>query len=258
MTEQVEAETEIRRLATTLEERVRRRTAELEAKSTELESFAYSVSHDLRAPLRAIDGFSRILQDEHASSLVGDGLHVLSVIRDNAQRMGRLIDDLLTFSRAGRRELRKSRVDVAALVRSLLDELVPEEERARTEVRVAPLPEAQADPALLRQVWVNFLSNALKFSAGSARRVIEIDGERTGGETVYRVRDNGVGFDMKYAHKLFAVFQRLHGREFEGTGVGLALVERIVKRHGGTVSGASVPGQGATFTFSLPDEGDEA
>jgi PAS domain S-box-containing protein len=251
----VKAEEEVRSLNAELEERVERRTAELVAKSKELESFAYSISHDLRAPLRAIDGFSRLLGEEHAGRLDGEGLRLLGVVRENALRMGRLIDDLLTFSRAGRHELRTKRVDAGELVRSVLGEVLPETERGQSEVRVGDLPPVAADPALLRQVFVNLLSNAVKFTSTRPRRLLEVRGRREAGRVIYDISDNGVGFDMRYASKLFGVFQRLHGREFEGTGVGLALVERIVSRHGGTVAARGEVGVGATFTLSFPDEG---
>jgi len=251
----VAAEEEIRRLNAELELRVERRTEELLAKSKELESFAYSVSHDLRAPLRAIDGFSRVIEEEYGARLDDEGRRLIDVVRGNARRMGQLIDDLLAFSRAGRHELRKSRVDAAELVRSVVAEIVPNEELGRTELVVGDLPLAMADPSLLRQVFVNILSNAVKFSSGRPLRRLEVRGRREAGRVVYEFVDDGVGFDMRYAGRLFGVFQRLHGREFEGTGVGLALVERIVARHGGTVSATGEVGRGATFTVTLPDEG---
>ena len=169
-----------------------------------------------------------------------------------------LIDDLLAFSRAGRHDLRRSRVDVDELVASVLSEVLPEEERARSDVRVGPLPPVLGDPALLRQVFVNLIANAVKFSATRPRRSVEVTGRREDGRVSYEVRDNGVGFDMRYAGKLFGVFQRLHGREFEGTGVGLALVERIVERHGGSVVACGEPDRGAAFTIFLPDAGGDA
>jgi PAS domain S-box-containing protein len=251
----VRAEEEVRRLNAELEERVARRTEELLSKSRELEAFAYSISHDLRAPLRAIDGFSRMIEEEQAARLDEEGRRLLGVVRNNARRMGQLIDDLLVFSRAGRQDLRRSRVETGALVRSVLTEILPEAQRERSDVKVGDLPPAQADPALLRQVFVNLLSNAVKFTSTRPRRRLEVSGRREAGRVIYEVTDNGVGFDMRYAGKLFGVFQRLHGREFEGTGVGLALVERIVARHGGTVVARGEVDQGATFTISLPDEG---
>lgn len=251
----VKAEEEIRRLAADLEARVEHRTAELLAKSKELESFAYSISHDLRAPLRAIDGFSRMVEEEYGARLDDEGRRLLGVVRGNARRMGQLIDDLLSFSRAGRSELRRSRVDVGELVRSVLAELLPEAETGRTDVVLGDLPPVMADPALLRQVFINLLSNALKFSATQTRRVLQVRARTEPGRVLFDVTDNGVGFDMRYAGKLFGVFQRLHGREFDGTGVGLALVERIVSRHGGTVTALGEVGKGATFTIALPDAG---
>ncbi len=255
VTQRLRAEEEARRFNTELEKRVELRTEELLAKSRELESFAYSISHDLRAPLRAIDGFSRAIEEEHADRLDEEGMRLLGIVRSNARRMGQLIDDLLAFSRAGRQGLRRSRVEMGALVTAVLAEVLPEAERETSDVTIGDLPPAQADPALLRQVFVNLLSNAVKFTSTRPRRVLEVSGWRDGGRVIYEVTDNGVGFDMRYANKLFGVFQRLHGREFEGTGVGLALVERIVTRHGGTVTARGEVGQGATFTVSLPDEG---
>ena len=255
LTERLAAEEEVRRLNAELEERVESRTEELLAKSKELEAFAYSISHDLRAPLRAIDGFSRMIEEEQASRLDEEGRRLLGVVRFNARRMGQLIDDLLAFSRAGRQDLRRSSVDTGELVRSVLAEVLPEAEREHSDVRIGDLPPAQADPALLRQVFVNLLSNAVKFTSTRTQRRLEISGRRETGRVIYEVSDNGVGFDMRYAGKLFGVFQRLHGREFEGTGVGLALVERIVARHAGSVAACGEVDQGATFTISLPDAG---
>ncbi|MHB8798679.1 MAG: PAS domain S-box protein [Thermoanaerobaculia bacterium] len=251
-------EEEVRRLNADLEARVERRTEELVAKSRELESFAYSVSHDLRAPLRAIDGFSRMIEEDHAAGLEAEGRRLLGVVREAARRMGRLIDDLLAFSRAGRQDLKRTRVDVGELVRSVLSEVLPEEEREKSDVSIGDLPDVAADAALLRQVFVNLLSNAVKFSATRARRSIAVSGRREDGRVVYDVEDNGVGFDMTYSGKLFGVFQRLHGREFDGTGVGLALAERIVSRHGGTISARGELDRGARFTVSIPEAGGEA
>lgn len=252
-TERRKIQEEVRHLNAELEQRVESRTAELVAKTKELEAFAYSVSHDLRAPLRAIDGFSRMIEEEQGERLDEEGRRLVGVVRENARRMAQLIDDLLSFSRAGRHELRKARVDVGALVRSVLGEALAREETQLCDLTIGELPDVQADPALLRQVFVNLFSNAVKFTATRPRRRIEVTGRREGGRVVYDVSDNGVGFDMRYAGKLFGVFQRLHGREFEGTGVGLALVERIVARHDGTIRAEAETDRGARFTISFPD-----
>jgi PAS domain S-box-containing protein len=219
----------------------------------ELEAFSYSVSHDLRTPLRAIDGFSRIVLEEYASALDPEAQRLLGVIRDSTKRMGQLIDDLLAFSRLGRTEIHRSRIDVASMVRSVFEGLLPPGERDKTEFRVGSLPDALSDPALLLQVWINLLSNAIKFSGKAPRRVIEVGAMTDAGQNTYFVRDNGVGFDMQYNDKLFGVFQRLHTvEEFEGTGVGLAIVRRIIQRLGGRVWAEGHVGAGATFSFSLP------
>ena len=257
LTKRKAAEEEVRLLNAELEARVERRTEELVAKSRELESFAYSVSHDLRAPLRAIDGFSRMIEEDHASGLEAEGLRLLGVVREAARRMGRLIDDLLAFSRAGRQDLKRTRVDVGELVRSVLAEVLPDGEREKTDVSIGDLPDVAADASLLRQVFVNLLTNAVKFSATRPRRSITVTGRREEGRVSYDVEDNGVGFDMTYSGKLFGVFQRLHGREFDGTGVGLALAERIVSRHGGTISARGELDRGARFTVSIPEAGGE-
>ena len=243
-----------------LEHRVVERTAELEMANKELETFSYSVSHDLRAPLRAITGFAGILRDDHSAALNGEALRLLGVIRDNAVHMGQLIDDLLDFSRFSRRELTVDTVDVASLVDLVVKDLQSGSAAAATaEIVVASLPSARADYSLLRQVWLNLIGNALKYSRTRSRPSVEIgslDADTASEHHTYYVRDNGVGFDMTYADKLFGVFQRLHGREeFEGTGVGLAIVHRIVHRHGGRVWAESEPGRGATFFFTLPAGG---
>ncbi len=235
-----------------LEQRVAARTEQLESANRELEAFSYSVSHDLRAPLRAVDGFTRILTEDYATHLDAEGKRICSVISQSAKDMGRLIDDLLAFSRIGRRDMQGVPVDLTALVRSVYSDLTTPEDRERIDFRVGDLPPVAGDPALLRQVWVNLLSNAVKFSSKKERAVIEVSAEQRGGETVYVVRDDGAGFDMQYADKLFGVFQRLHSaKEFDGTGVGLAIVQRIISRHGGRIWAEGRVGQGATFSFTL-------
>lgn len=234
-------------------ETVRRRSAQLQDLIRELEAFSYSVSHDLRAPLRAIAGFSSILMEDHAHKLDEDATRHLRKIQSNAEHMGRLIDDLLEFSRTGRREMRESEIDMGAIVRQVYDELKPTEPRREIELKVGALPPARGDRAMLHQVWTNLLSNAMKYTRRRDRAVIEVTGRRDAHLTEYTVRDNGIGFDPQYAGQLFEVFQRLNPRdEFEGTGVGLALVKRIVDRHGGKVWAVGRPGEGAEFTFSLP------
>jgi len=237
-----------------LERRVAERTDELQRSNQELEGFSYSVSHDLRTPLRAIDGFGAILEEDHHDALGPVGRQRLATIRRNSQRMGQLIDDLLAFAQLGRTPMAAGKVDMAVLVQDVIQELRAHGIGAENaEIEVKPLPPARGDPALLRQVWMNLLGNALKFSAAAARPRIEVEGGVAGEECVYWVRDNGTGFDMKYYGKLFGVFQRLHGaEEYAGTGVGLAFVKRIVIRHGGNISAESAVGAGATFRFTLP------
>jgi PAS domain S-box-containing protein len=228
---------------------------ELRAVNQELESFSYSVSHDLRAPLRAIDGFSRMLLEDHGKELAGEAHRLLGVIRANTKRMGALIDDLLAFSRLGRKELRVQAVDMTALFSEVADEVRREARDRPLEIVVEGLPLAVGDRALLRQVVANLLQNAAKFTRGRSPARILVGAQPDGTEHVYHVSDNGVGFDMQYANKLFGVFHRLHrADEFEGTGVGLAIVQRIVHRHGGRVWAEATPEQGAKFFFTLPAE----
>jgi signal transduction histidine kinase len=234
-------------------EQIERRTQQLEAANRDLEAFSYSVSHDLRVPLRAIDGFSLILLHEHAAQLDAETQRLLTVIRKSTQQMGQLIDDLLAFSRLGRKVPEKAEIDMAALARSVTDELLGLEKQRQVDVVIGALEPAQGDRALVRQVLVNLVANSLKFTRRRERAAVEIGSRRDGDGTVYFVRDNGEGFDMNYADKLFQVFQRLHARdEFEGTGVGLAIVKRIVERHGGRVWGEGRVNAGATFSFTLP------
>jgi signal transduction histidine kinase len=257
VTERRLAELEGRRLNQELEQRVAERTAQLEGVNRELEAFSYSVSHDLRAPLRHIDGFITLLQKRSAGALDEQSRHYMETIASSARRMGALIDDLLSFSRMGRVEMSRTRVALEAVVREVLAELEPETHGRVIEWVVAPLPEVVGDRAMLRTAVFNLVANALKFTRTRARARIEI-GCRAGSpseasETVFFVKDNGVGFEMKYAQKLFGVFQRLHSREeFEGTGIGLANVRRVVARHEGRVWAEGVPGEGATFWVALP------
>lgn len=226
----------------------------LEAANKELESFSYSVSHDLRAPLRAVDGFSRAVLEDYGQELPEDGRRYLQIIRSNTQKMGQLIDDLLTFSRLSRAPLTQQTIDTAALVQTALNELSSEREGRQIDLCLNALPECEGDPALLKQVWVNLLSNALKYSRKREVAVIEVGCDTEDGAHAYFVRDNGAGFDMRYAHKLFGVFQRLHRAEdYDGTGVGLAIVQRVIHRHGGRVWAESVVDQGTTFHFTLKE-----
>jgi len=238
----------VRAHAAELETRVQQRTAELQIANTELEGFSYSVSHDLRAPLRAIDGYARMLDEDYASRLDDEARRLIAVVRSNARRMGQLIDDLLAFSRLGRQQAVSAPVDMTRLARQVADEL-----RGERAVQCSPLPPVNGDNALLRQVWINLIGNALKYSAKKPDARVEIGAREEVGDNVYWVRDNGAGFDMRYAGKLFGVFQRLHrADEFEGTGVGLAIVQRVVARHNGRVWAEGTPGEGACFFFSLP------
>jgi len=229
-----------------LEKRVIERTEDLE-------SFAYSVSHDLRTPLRAINGYAKILEEDYCDVLDAEGKRFLSEVRSNAKNMGVLIDNLLTFFRMGRQGITKSNVDINKLVETVLSE-ISQNKKHNTEIRFSNLLPAFADYNLVQHVFANLLSNAIKYSSKKENPLVEIKSERKSGEIIYSVSDNGVGFDMHYANKLFGVFQRLHSdEEFSGTGVGLAFVQRIILKHDGKVWAEGKEGQGATFYFSLPD-----
>lgn len=249
ITELKRAEEEIKKL----NEDLKSRASELEASNKELEAFSYSVSHDLRSPLRAIEGFSRFLFEDYSDILDDEGRRIINVIRQNTQNMGRLIDDLLSFSRLGRQDVRLSQIDMSELARAVFEELKPNIIERTLQSHINALPNGYGDRAMIQQVFVNLFSNAIKFTKPKDVAVIEVNSLAEGEENIYYVRDNGVGFDMQYVGKLFGVFQRLHTQdEFEGTGVGLALVKRIINRHGGRVWAQGKVGEGATFYFTLP------
>jgi PAS domain S-box-containing protein len=255
ITDRKMAEDKIRQLNVELERRVIARTAELEAANKELEAFSYSVSHDLRAPLRAVDGFSQAVLEDYGTQLPEEGRRYLQIIRDGTQKMGMLIDDLLTFSRLSRAPMNKQKVNTGELVRTVLDDLRLQQEGRQIDLRIGDLPMCAGDPALLKQVWINLISNAFKYTRLCQPSVIRIGCTREQEQNVYFVRDNGAGFDMRFADKLFGVFQRLHRAEdYEGTGVGLAIVQRVIHRHGGRIWADAAVNRGATFYFTLEGE----
>lgn len=238
-----------------LQRRIRTRTAQLEAANSELEAFAYSASHDLRAPLRAIGGFAYFLLNDSADHLNERDVDLIGRIQDSAKQMGSLIDGLLNLSRLGAQALSIGKVGVQDMVTDVLDEIQKEQQERTIEVIVGDLPDAVGDPILLRQVFVNLLSNAYKFTKNSNAARIEIGAEHMDRNVTYFVRDNGAGFDMQYVEKLFSVFQRLHtSKQFEGSGVGLSIVERIIRRHGGRIWAEAAVNEGASFYFALPAE----
>lgn len=226
----------------------------------ELEAFSYSISHDLRAPLRSIDGYSKILQEDYAARLDDEGRRVLNVVMSNAKRMGKLIDDLLDFGRLGRKTMQRTLLNMNSLVQGIVHELLSQEPARTIDVKVGPLLPASADADMIRQVWFNLLENAVKFTGKNPHPMIEVRSYNAGEcEVTYEVKDNGVGFDMQYAGKLFGMFQRLHKmQDFSGTGVGLAIVKRIISRHGGRVWADGTLNQGATFYFTLPVDNDNS
>jgi len=249
ITEKKKDEENIEQLNSQLESNV----LKLEQANKELESFSYSVSHDLRAPLRSINGYSKVLMEDYYNVIDEDGKQTLNRIMFNAQKMGKLIDDLLSFSRISRKEVQLDFVDMDDIVRSVVLDMNVESERTKVEFAIHLLNKAKADINLIKQVWINLISNAIKYSGKSAKPHVEIGSSKKESEIIYFIKDNGVGFDMKYADKLFGVFQRLHKEnEFEGTGVGLAIVHRIILKLGGRVWAESEVGMGATFYFSLP------
>jgi PAS domain S-box-containing protein len=252
ITERKRAEDEVRRLNAELEMRVRERTAELEASTRELDAFAYSVSHDLRAPLRSLHGFSDALLDDYGDVLDDEGRDNLHRLQHNVQRMGRMIDDLLNLSRATRVDLTRDHINLSTMAHDIIADLVMADPDRTVTVTVADDLRAHGDPQLVRLALQNLLANAWKFTAHRADPCIEVGSTQHDGETVFFVRDNGAGFDMKYANKLFNAFQRLHAvAQFEGTGIGLAIVARVVRRHGGRVFAHAEVDRGATFFFNL-------
>ena len=237
----------------TLEQKVSERTRQLESVNRELESFSYSVSHDLRAPLRAIIGFTAILEEDYTGKLDEEAMRITAVIKNNTTKMGQLIDDLLAFSRVSRQDITKTKINMTSIVNEVKGDLATQYDISKIQWAIQLLPSIPANTNLIRQVWINLMSNAVKYSGKKENPCIEIGSFSKKKQTVFFVRDNGIGFDQKYSDKLFKVFQRLHNtKEYEGTGIGLALVQKIVARQGGDVWVEAEPGKGACFYFSLP------
>jgi light-regulated signal transduction histidine kinase (bacteriophytochrome) len=245
--------TQVRHTQEHLEDKVKRRTQELEAVNKELEAFSYSVSHDLRAPLRAVSGYTMMLKEDYEHSFDDEAKRITGNILSNVKMMGRLIDDLIGFSRLGKRDVRRQVTDMKELAGVCVEELRPAWPEVNFQVDIGPMPTCMGDGDLLKQVWINLIGNSIKYSSRQAEPRITIGATKEAAGTVYFVRDNGAGFDMRYADKLFKVFQRLHSHEeFEGTGVGLALVKRILDKHRGEIWAESSPGNGAIFYFRIP------
>jgi light-regulated signal transduction histidine kinase (bacteriophytochrome) len=253
ITERVEARRVVNALNESLETKVIERTVELQEANQELQAFNYSVSHDLQSPLRVVNGFVKILLKDHAAKLDGDGRQLLETIGDNVVRMSKLISDLLEFSKSGKTVIAKEPVDMNRIVNAIIDEVKTGHENFTTQIIVHPLSASYSDANLIKQVWANLILNAVKFSGKKERPVIEIGNQVSNGGVIYFVKDNGAGFDMENAAKLFTAFERMHHfNDFEGTGVGLATTHRIITRHGGKIWAEATPNEGATFYFTTP------
>jgi light-regulated signal transduction histidine kinase (bacteriophytochrome) len=252
ISERKRAEAEIQALNESLEAKVQERTAELTEANNQLEAFSYTVSHDLQTPLRAIAGFSQLLASQHREKLDADSLEMIDVIHSSTRRMSRLIKDLLEFAKVGKSTCSKSDVAIDEMVREVIDELCFDKVTNTSNFKLSPLPAACCDASLTRQVWINLIGNAVKYSAKKEVPIIEIGATDMDGETVYYVKDNGAGFDMDHAQDLFRAFKRLHSsNEFEGTGIGLATVHRIITKQGGRIWAEAAAGSGACFYFTL-------